>query len=114
MLVAAVPPRGIDSRGLDVSEGQNLGDPRLLALLRKAPFGVFAQVWEAGGRAIDGQAKPVGAGVESDQLYVNPGAADRTPWPMSDGTTAASLAALVTVRGRKAAWEKIALAEGKR
>src|SRR5512140_1653702 len=54
LLVMAVPPRGQDANALDVSDGQNVGDPRLAPLLRKAPFGVFAQVWEAGGRAVDG------------------------------------------------------------
>jgi hypothetical protein len=108
VLVAALPPRGADKNALDVSEGQNVGDPRLLPLLQRAPFGVFGQVWESGGRAIDGKGKPVAPGVESDRLYLNPGAADRTPWPMADGTTASGLAALVTIRGKKASWEKIA------
>lgn len=111
LLVSAVPPRGADANALDVSEGQNVGDPRLGALLRKAPFGVFGQVWESGGRAIDAQGKPVRPGTVSEQLYLNPGAADRTPWPMSDGTTSAAQAAVLTVRGRKASWEKIGLAE---
>ncbi|GAC1538732.1 MAG: hypothetical protein NVS2B9_05450 [Myxococcales bacterium] len=107
ILVAAVPPRGNGLSALDVSEGQNTGDPRLTPLLRakRAPFGVFGQVWEAGGRAIDGAGKPVAPLVFSEQLYVNPGAADHTPWPMSDGTTQKGLAALLTVRGRKAAVE---------
>jgi hypothetical protein len=110
ILVAALPPRGQGSRALDVSEGQNVGDPRLAALLQRAPFGIFGQVWESGGRAIDRAGKPVAPGVESDQLYLNPGAADRTPWPMADGSTASGLAALLTIRGKKAVWEKISLA----
>ncbi len=105
LLVAAVPPRGQDARALDASEGQNLGDPRLAALLRRAPFGIFGQVWEAGGRAIDLAGQPVHPGVEADRLYLNPGAADRTPWPMADGSTAQGLAALVTIHGRKASFE---------
>ena len=109
LLVAAVPPRGKDKSALDFSEGQNLGDPRLLTLLRKAPFGIFAQVWESGGRAIDGDGRPLRPAVESDRLYLNPGAADRTPWPMSDGTTASGLAALLIVHGRKALWERLAV-----
>ncbi|HEY2030324.1 MAG TPA: hypothetical protein VGH20_14060 [Myxococcales bacterium] len=108
VLVAALPPRGADKNALDVSEGQNVGDPRLLPLLQRAPFGVFGQVWESGGRAIDGKGKPVAVGIESERLYLNPGAADRTAWPMANGTTASGLAALLTVRGAKASWEKIA------
>lgn len=107
ILVAAVPPRGAGPFALDVSEGQNTGDPYLAPLLtaKRAPFGVFGQVWEAGGHAVDGAGKPVPPLTFADQLYLNPGAADRTPWPMSDGTTQSGLAALLTVRGRKAAVE---------
>ncbi|HEX4384546.1 MAG TPA: hypothetical protein VH083_16405 [Myxococcales bacterium] len=111
ILVAALPPRGQDAKALDVSEGQNVGDPRLNALLRRAPFGVFGQVWESGGRAIDAAGKPVPQGTEVDQLYLNPGAADRTPWPMADGTMAQGQAALLTIHGSKASWEKIAWSE---
>jgi hypothetical protein len=113
LLVAAVPPRGHDAKALDVSEGQNLGDPRLTYLLPKVPFGIFGQVWESGGRAIDGRGAPVPAKAESAQLYVNPGAADRTPWPMADGTTVAGQAALLTIHGRKASWEQVRPAEGR-
>ena len=114
VLVAAVPPRGQDAKALDVSEGQNVGDPRLSPLLQKAPFGIFGQVWESGGKAVDGRGVPIPAGVESERLYLNPGAADRTPWPMSDGTTVAGQAALLTVRGRRASWERIRPAEEQR
>jgi hypothetical protein len=113
LLVAAVPPRGRDVRALDVSEGQNLGDPRLSPLLQKVPFAIFGQVWESGGRAIDGRGAPVPMKTDSPQLYLNPGAADRTPWPMADGTTVAGQAALLTVRGRKASWEQVRPAEGR-
>jgi hypothetical protein len=107
VLVAAVPPRGQDNKALDVSEGQNLGDPRLTALLRRAPFGIFGEVWESGGRAIDGKGKPIPQDTDSDQLYLNPGAADHTPWPMADGSTVAGQAALLVVHGRRAMWERI-------
>lgn len=107
VLIAAVPPRGQDARALDVSEGQNIGDPRLAALLRKAPFGIFAQVWESGGRAIDAQGRPVPQGTRAPQLYLNPGAADRTPWPMADGSSAAGLAALLVIRDRAATWQRV-------
>ena len=107
VLVASVPPRGQDNRSLDVSEGQNLGDPRLGALIKRAPFGIFGQVWESGGRAIDGKGQPLRIDTESDQLYLNPGAADHTPWPMADGSTVSGQAALLIVRGRRAMWEKV-------
>jgi len=114
LLVAAVPPRGQDARALDFSEGQNVGDPRLTPLLQKAQFAIFGQVWESGGRAIDGRGAPVPPGTDSPRLYLNPGAADRTPWPMADGSTVPGQAALLTVHGRNAAWEQVRPAEDKR
>ena len=111
VLVMAVPPRGRDRSALDVSEGQNVGDARILPLLapRRAPFGIFGQVWESGGRAIGGSGTPVTPGALSDQLYLNPGAADRTVWPMSDGTRVGGQAALLTVQGRRASVEFVRL-----
>src|SRR5947207_1292224 len=111
LLVASVPPRGQDAKALDVSEGQNIGDARLNVLLKRAPFGIFGQVWESGGRAVDGKGAPVAQGAESDQLYLNPGAADHTPWPMADGSTVAGQAALLTVRGKRASWARVILPE---
>lgn len=107
VLVAAVPPRGQDVKALDVSEGQNVGDARLGLLLKRAPFAIFGQVWESGGRAVDGKGAPVAQGAESERLYLNPGAADRTPWPMADGSAVAGQAALLTVRGRRASWNAV-------
>ncbi len=111
VLVMAVPPRGRDKSELDVSEGQNVGDPRIVPLLvaRRAPFGIFGQVWESGGRAVDGKGAPVAPGSPSDQLYLNPGAADRTAWPMPDGSRVAGQAAVLTVQGRRAAVEIVRL-----
>jgi hypothetical protein len=109
VLVAAVPPRGADAGGLDFSDGQNLGDPRLLPLLtpQRAPFGLFAQVWESGGRAVGPNGRPLPPATAAPQLWLNPGAADRTPWPMSDGSESHGLAALLTVRGRQASYELV-------
>lgn len=123
LLLGAVPPRGSSPQALDASEGANVGDPRLLPLLTaaRAPFGLFGQVWEAGGRGLDGAGRPVApAPAQSSppepgvplpggaaQLYVNPGAADRTRWPMSDGTFAEGLAALLTIRGRLASYQVV-------
>ena len=109
ILVAAVPPHGEGAAALDASDGQNLGDPHLNPLLspQRAAFGIFGQVWEAGGRAVDGAGKPLAAGAFAAQLYLNPGAAERTLWPMADGSSAHGLAALVTLRRRQAAYEVV-------
>jgi hypothetical protein len=111
VLVMAIPPRGRDRSALDVSEGQNVGDPRIVALLtpRRAPFGIFGQVWESGGRAIDGGGAPVAPGAVSAQLYLNPGAADRTSWPLADGTRVAGQAALLIIQGRRGTTEIVRL-----
>ncbi|MFL5311380.1 MAG: hypothetical protein ACJ79H_13095 [Myxococcales bacterium] len=111
ILVMAVPPRGRGRSALDVSEGQNVGDPRIVPLLtpRRAPFAIFGQVWESGGRAVDGAGAQIAWGASSDQLYLNPGAADRTAWPMGDGTRVAGQAALLTIQGRRASVQLVRL-----
>ncbi|HZX66650.1 MAG TPA: hypothetical protein VFE76_14710 [Myxococcales bacterium] len=111
ILAMAVPPRGADANALDVSEGQNMGDRRIVPLLtpRRAPFGIFGQVWESGGRAIDGSGVPVPPGHPSEQLYVNVGAADRSAWPMADGSVVRGQAALLSLQGRRASVEMVRL-----
>jgi hypothetical protein len=107
ILAMAVPPRGKGKDALDVSEGQNVGDPRIVPLLvpRRAPFGVFGQVWESGGRAVDGAGVPVPPGRDAEQLYLNAGAADRTRWHLSDGSMVAGQAAVLSLQGRRASVE---------
>jgi len=111
LLVAAVPPRGQDARALDASEGQNLGDPRLTTLLqsRRVSFGIFGQVWEAGARAIDTAGAPVEQDKPAEHIFLNPGAAAHTPWPMNDGSTSHGGAAILVIEGRRASYSIVRL-----
>ena len=52
---------------------------------------------------------PLAPGASSEQLYLNPGAADRTPWPMAGGTKVAGQATLLTIQGRRAKAEIVRL-----
>src|SRR5205823_9155108 len=87
--------------------GPERGRPRILPLLtlKRAPFGIFGQVWESGARAIDGAQAPLAPGASSEQLHLNPGAADRPPWPMAGGTKVAGQATVLTIQGRRATAE---------
>jgi hypothetical protein len=109
VLVAAVPPRGQDGRALDFSDGQNIGDARLAALLqtRRVPFGIFGQVWEAGERGVELAGRLFAPGAASEQLYLNPGAAERSTWPMNDGQLTPGRAATLTIAGKTATWDVV-------
>lgn len=111
VLVAHGQPLGEAPTALDViaPDKKHIGDSNLNAAIEgaKIPFGIFANVKEAGGTATaDLAGKTVLAqGTASEALYLNPGAADSLEWTMNDNTTSAGTAALLTVQGKQASYK---------
>lgn len=108
VLVAHGPPKGAARTAIDTTEGGNVGDAELNALLTRAgiSFGVFSNIKEGGGRAtdLDGQ-NLIKEGALADALYLNPGPADAVHWPMNDGTSSVGMAATLTVTGKQASYK---------
>jgi hypothetical protein len=85
----------------------NAGDPNLTELLADAhiSFGVFANIIEAGGKATNLKGdQVVPAGTMVDSFFLNPGAADVTPWAMNDGTSVKGQVALLQFRDGKGSY----------
>lgn len=116
ILVSHGPPRQTGPEGIDiVSEGDHVGDPALQKLARegKVPFSLSSNIQESGGKASnrDGS-KEVKAGVASEELFFNPGGADRTvAWKMNTGEFAYGMAGVVTYEGNKASFDLMRLPE---
>lgn len=93
------------------ARGGHAGDPRLTARLREhpAPFGIFADVHEAGGRATDLDSRPLGAAKPHTSLYLNPGLADATPWELTDGRTSHGMVALLRIADATATYHVLQL-----
>ena len=95
--------------GLDrtAAPAVNAGDPNLTQLLADAHigFGVFANIIEAGGKATNLKGdQVVPAGTMADTFYLNPGAADVTPWAMNDGSSARGQVALLQFHDGKGSY----------
>jgi hypothetical protein len=109
VLVAHVPPLGAGPGAIDrvQSPPGNVGDPNLNQFLRDAhvPFGIFANIIEAGGMAttLNGERK-IAPDTFETELYLNTGAADTTPWSMNDGTKARGMAEVMIFQNTKAAY----------
>jgi hypothetical protein len=85
----------------------NAGDPNLSQLLADAHigFGVFANIIEAGGKATNLKGDQiVPAGTMVDSFYLNPGAADVTPWAMNDGSSTKGQVAVLQFRDGKGSY----------
>ncbi len=110
VLVSHGPPHGEGPHALDrvQSPPGNVGDPNLTTFIAEAriPFGIFANIIEAGGTAtsLHGD-RTIAPGTWSDELYLNPGAADTVPWSMNDGTQARGIAAVLSFKDGKAAYQ---------
>lgn len=113
LLLAHGQPKGRTPEALDViaPDKEHIGDQNLNRAIEKAkiPFGIFANVKEAGGKGLAdlGGAKVVPAGEWSETLYLNPGPADSLAWNMNDGTTSHGMAAILKVKEGKASYEII-------
>ncbi|AKU90544.1 hypothetical protein AKJ08_0931 [Vulgatibacter incomptus] len=110
LLVAHGQPKGETEHALDViaPDKEHIGDANLNEVIGQAsiPFGIFANVKEAGGTAIaDLAGKTVVAeGAASPTLYLNPGAADSIEWTMNDSSTSTGSAAVLTIQGKQASY----------
>lgn len=97
---------GRGKEAIDAFSDGNAGDANLTALLRSAPvpFGVFANIQEAGGRASDLDSNLVRENDPKPQLFVNTGMADSTAWPLNDATTSHGMVTAITVKGTLASY----------
>jgi len=111
LLVAHGQPKGTTPNALDViaPDKEHIGDENLNAAIEgaKIAFGIFANVKEAGGKAIADLAgtRLVEPGAWSETLFLNPGPADALPWTMHDGTTSYGMAAVLRGKGKQACYE---------
>jgi len=107
LVVAATPPRQRGTAAIDLGRsGAPAGDPRITAAVARAHFGVFGTVYESGGRASDrrgGRAVP--EGTWSQELFVNPGAADALPRGMRDGALGPGMGAILEIHSGKARFQ---------
>ncbi len=107
-LISHGPPRQHGSTGIDrISEGTNEGDPLLATFMEEhhLPFGLFANIHEAGGHATDlTGSNRVQENIFVDSFYLNPGPGDSVRWAMNDSTESIGMAAVVTYKGKQAAY----------
>lgn len=109
VLVAHGPPHGATQNALDsATEAGNVGDANINGLVAEAaiPFGIFANIKEAGARATDlDGTNVIKPDTFADKLYLNPGPADAVGWTMNDGTQSLGMAATLTVQGKQAKYK---------
>lgn len=111
VLVAHGQPKGEAPTALDViaPDKKHVGDANINAAVAaaKIPFGIFANIKEAGANATADLAghKVIAPGAASETLYLNPGAADSLEWVMNDGSSSTGVAALLSIKGKSASYE---------
>jgi Icc-related predicted phosphoesterase len=107
-LVAHSGPRGATAQAVDyATEAGNVGDANINRLIAAAeiPFGLFAHIHEAGGKATDVLGRDlVEQGKAVSSFFLNVGPADSIRWLMNDGTESRGMAGMVRVEGEKAAY----------
>ncbi len=108
VLVSHGGPHQQGDQAIDrTSTGANAGDPELARVIAEAkiPFGIFANIHEAGGRATNLAGTEVLApGKPHASLYLNPGPADGVRWMMNDGSESVGMGAVVTFKGGTASY----------
>lgn len=104
LVVAATPPRQRGPAAIDLGRsGTPAGDPRITAAVSRARFGVFGTVYESGGRASDRRGgRPIPEGAWSEELFLNPGAADALARGMRDGALGPGMGAILEIQAGKA------------
>jgi Icc-related predicted phosphoesterase len=107
VLLAHAEPHGQGKEAIDAFPDGNAGDEylRLFLAANPVPFGVFANMHEAGGRATDLASNVLKAGEPAPKLYLNVGAADATAWPLNDGTQGNGMVASLTVNNGQASFK---------
>jgi len=114
-LISHGPPRQHAPTGIDrISEGTNEGDPLLARFMQEhhVPFGLFANIHEAGGHATDlGGDNLVRENILVDSLYLNPGPGDSVRWQMNDSTESIGMAAAVIYKGKQASYRTFRLSQ---
>lgn len=109
VLVSHGPPKQDGPEALDRTlEQANVGDPSLTRFIgeRDIHFGIFANIHEAGGRATDRAGLNLVPPCKLvPELYLNAGPADAVRWTMNDRTESVGMAAVLTVKGRMAAFK---------
>jgi hypothetical protein len=103
VLISATPPRGSSQQSVDRGRGGvNIGDPALGRMMGEAGirFGLFGHVYESGGQAtlVDGSTS-LAAGVWTDSLLVQAGAADAVPLSLVNGGRSVGMAQIVEFSG---------------
>lgn len=107
VLLSHAEALGEGREALDAFPDGNAGDANLAAFIKsnKVPFGVFANIHEAGGRAADLSGKLATEDVPQKSLFVNVGLGDSTPWKLNDGTWSYGLVATLKIDGDQASYK---------
>ncbi len=114
VLVSHGPPHGEGAKAIDRVQNPpgNVGDPNLTTFLAEThiPFGIFANIIEAGGTAttLHGD-QTIAEGTSASELYLNPGAGDTVPWTMNDGSQGRGIAAVMSFDQGKASYALLRL-----
>ena len=108
VFVAHASPRQAGAEGVDyMVDGTNVGDERIAKMLAETgtKFAIVGNIKEAGGRAATVAGKGIKQGESSEELVLNPGPADATPWTMVDKSVSHGMAGLISFEAGKASYQ---------